>query len=95
MSGKIDGTIVAINTCGDLVTDITAQQLEFAPRDERVRIECDEHETNGIFAPGHQQPESTFLALIDADGRLALQIVGLSASELLGIRVGQPVTVQW
>ena len=95
MSGKIEGKVISISPNGDLVTDITAQQLEFVPTDERVRIECDEHETNGIFRLDHQEPESTFLAFINAEGRLSLQIVGLSASEMLGIREGQSVTVQW
>jgi hypothetical protein len=60
-----------------------------------VTVTCDEHETNGIFRPGHNEPEATFLALIGASGRLTLTIVGDSARAMLGIGVGEKVVVRW
>ncbi len=95
MPGKIEGTVISISESGNLVTDITAEQLRDAPRDESVTIRCDEHETQGIFTPDHQEPESTFLALLGPEGRLELEIVGVSASIMLGIRVGEKVVVKW
>ena len=95
MTGRIKGAVVSISDAGNLVTDITAAQLKNAPTDERVTIACDGHETNGIFQAGHDQPESTFLALIGASGNLELEIVGLSASAMLGIRAGAEVVVTW
>lgn len=95
VASRIEGKVVAISPRGNLITDITAEQLERAPRDERVRIVCDEHETLGIFQVGHQEPESTFLALLGDQNALELEIVGLSASEMLGIRVGEKVVVEW
>lgn len=95
MASRIEGKVVAISAQGNLITDITSEQLQRAPTDERVRILCDEHETVGIFQAGHSEPESTFLALIGPQGALELEIVGLSASEMLGIRVGEKVAVEW
>jgi S-adenosylmethionine hydrolase len=94
-SSRIEGKVVAITADGNLVTDITSQQLEGTPRDERVRVCCDEHETIGIFPADHSEPESTFLAVLNSDGTLELAIVGLSAGDMLGIRVGESVVVQW
>lgn len=95
MPGRIEGTVVSISAEGNLITDITADQLENAPRDETVLIRCDEHETQGIFTRDHQEPESTFLAVLGPGGTLELEIVGVSASLMLGIRVGERVIVQW
>jgi S-adenosylmethionine hydrolase len=93
--GRIEGTVVSITAEGNLVTDISADQLADAPTDERVLIDCDGHETNGLFPPDHGQPEATFLALIGAGGALELTIVGLSASAMLGVRGGEKVVVTW
>ncbi len=95
MSGRIEGKIVGFSDSGDLLTDITADQLKYAPRDEHVRILCDEHETVGIFEANHGQPDATFLALLNAQGSLELRIVGMSARELLGIPLGERILVQW
>jgi S-adenosylmethionine hydrolase len=95
LPGKIQGTVSAIDSFGNLITDITAEMLAGAPTDERVRIECDEHETLGIFKTYADQPAMTLLALIGSNGCLELAIVGESAAEMLGIRRGTPVTVAW
>ena len=95
MRGRIEGTVVSITDAGSLVTDISADQLKDAPTDESVAIVCDGHETNGIFSADHDHPEATFLALIGASGKLELEIVGLSASAMLGVRGGEQVVVTW
>ena len=95
MAGKIEGRVVAIAENGNLITDIAAEQLEHAPNDERVSVSCDEHVTNGLFRPGHSEPEMTLLALLGDRGVLELEIVGDSASLMLGISVGEKVVVQW
>jgi S-adenosylmethionine hydrolase len=93
--GKVEGVVAAVSSAGDLITDITADQLRGAPKDMSVTVTCDEHETNGIFAPGHNEPEATFLAMIGDGDRLTLTIVGDSARAMLGINVGERVVVRW
>jgi len=95
VAGKIQGSVVSITATGSLVTDLTAAQLRAAPRDERTRIRCDEHFTQGLFSPDHGEPEMTFLAVLSEAEPLQLEIVGESASLMLGIRVGQQVVVEW
>lgn len=93
--GTIEGAVVAIGDSGNLITDITAAQLHDAPRGESVTIRCDEHETVGIYDLNHAQPPMTLLALIGASGNLELEIVGDSAKIMLGVRVGEKVSVKW
>jgi S-adenosylmethionine hydrolase len=93
--GKIEGRIAAVAENGNLVTDLTAEQLQHVPKDLRVSIQCDEHVPQGIFAPGHSEPEMTLLALLGSRGVLELEIVGDSARLMLGIPVGEKVVVQW
>jgi S-adenosylmethionine hydrolase len=95
MAGRIEGRVISVTEAGTLVTDIGAEQLAAAPRDERVRVECDEHVTQGLFTPEHTEPEMTFLAVIGSDGVLRLEIVGDNASLMLGVGVGQRVAVEW
>lgn len=92
---KIQGKIVAIGESGNLVTDIRAEQLTNAPRDDRVRIRCDEHETTGIFGADHDQPAATLIAILGQGGQLELVIVGDSAQLMLGVTVGEQVEVSW
>ena len=93
--GKIEGTVIAIDEHGNLVTDITAEELAGAPTDEQVSIVCDEHGTLGIHRADHDQPEMTFIAMMGDGGDLQLTIVGDSAHMMLGVKVGEKVVVKW
>ena len=95
MPRSIEGKVVSISEGGNLVTDIPCAALAEAPRDSAVRIHCDEHETVGLFTAGHSEPEMSFLALLGNSGFLELTIVGDSAKIMLGVRVGERVSVQW
>lgn len=91
----IKGSVESIDSFGNLITDVTEQMLADVPRDERVRIACDEHETLGIFRTYSDQPPATLMALVGSHGKLELAIVGDSAAAMLGIRTGMPVVVSW
>lgn len=95
MPGRIEGSVVAITAEGDLVTSISSDQLRGAPRDPSVLISCGDHETVGIFPPDHQEAPMTFLAVLKEGDPLRLVIVGDSAKMMLGITVGEAVTVKW
>ena len=95
MPRSIEGKVVSISERGNLVTDIPCAALAEAPRDSAVSIRCDEHETVGLFTAGHSEPEMSFLALLGDSGFLELTIVGDSAKMMLGVRVGERVSVQW
>ncbi len=93
--GKLEGRIESIDSFGNLISNIPAEKLEGVPRGETVTIECDEHQTQGIFSTYSDQPEMTLIALVGSSGKLELAIVGDSAAIMLGIRVGTPVNVTW
>jgi S-adenosyl-L-methionine hydrolase (adenosine-forming) len=92
---EIRGTVQSIDSFGNLITDITGPMLADVPRDESVRIACDEHETLGIYRTYSDQPAMTLMALVGSSGRLELAIVEDSAAAMLGIRTGTPVVVSW
>lgn len=96
MPGSVRGQIVEVDSQGCLVTDITAAQLRDAPRDASVRVLIDEHETFGLFGREHGQPAMTLIAVLEPEsGPLNIEIVGDSASAMLGVRTGTPVEVSW
>ena len=92
---KLKGSVRSIDSFGNLITDIADSALAAAPRDESVRVVCDEHETLGIFQSYTDQPEMTLMALVGSSGCLELAIVGDSAAAMLGIQVGAVVEVVW
>ncbi len=93
--GKIQGTVRSIDSFGNLITDIAADKLHDVPRTESTRVGCDEHETLGIQQTYGDQPPMTLIALVGSSGYLELSIVNDNAAEMLGIRPGAPVLVQW
>lgn len=92
---SVKGEVVSVAESGDLLTDVTVEQLADAPRDESVSVRCDGHATVGIYPHDHDQPEFTFLAVLNTDDQLCLSLVGESASKFLGIKPGSAVTVSW
>ena len=92
---QIEGTVVSINDNGNLVSDITVEQLANTPRDEKATTVCGGHETNCILESNHNEPESTLLAMIGDSGNLEIAIVGMNISEMLGLKVGEKIVVKW
>jgi S-adenosyl-L-methionine hydrolase (adenosine-forming) len=95
-SNRIRGQVTAIDSFGNLLTNITREQLAGVPTDDRAGVFCDdEHETRGIFATYADQPPMTLIALVGSHGNLELAIVGDSAALMLGVKAGAPVEVRW
>jgi hypothetical protein len=92
---KITGAVQSIDSFDNLITDITEEMLEAAPRDDSVLIQCDDHQTYGIFTTYADQPSMTLIAVIGSSGHLELAIVDDSAKIMLGVAVGTPVTISW
>lgn len=92
---RIEGKVVSVTPRGNLVTDIPRERLDRAPRDESVTIRCDEHATTGLFTADHRQSAMTLIALLGPSGCLELEIVDDSANAMLGVAIGERVTVEW
>lgn len=95
MAQQIFGSVVALSETGGLVTDIASDQLANAPRDESVSISFGGHQTIGIYPEDHDQPESTLIAILPEKSSLRIELVGISVSEMLGLGVGESVSVSW
>ncbi len=95
LAKQIRGEVVSVDAFGNLRTNITEEMLQGVPRDESLIVQCDEHETMGLFSTYADQPEMTLIALIGSSGFLELAIVNDSAATMLGVREGAGVTVRW
>ncbi|QDS99672.1 SAM hydroxide adenosyltransferase [Adhaeretor mobilis] len=95
VANKITGSIQSIDAQGNLVTNISSEQLEGVPRDDSVGVFCDGHETRGIFPANHDQPPMTLIAVIGSSSCIELAIVEDSARIMLGVSPGEAVEVKW
>ena len=95
VANRIDGEVTAIDSLGNLVTNISREMLAEAPTDESVGVFCDEHETRGIFQAHAEQPAMTLIAVVGSNDCLELAIVDDSAKLMLAVGVGTPVQVRW
>ena len=95
MADRIEGEVVAVDSFGNLVTNVTRDMLVDVPTDDTVAIRCDEHETHSIFAAYAEQPPMTLVAVIGSNDQLELAIVDDSAAIMLGVGVGARVEVCW
>ena len=91
----IRGQVIAIDSFGNLVTNITRDLLADQPRDSRVRISCGVHETIGIHRCYGEHAAELLVAVVGSAGRLELALVGGNAAEQLDIPIGAAVTVTW
>lgn len=95
VANRIAGQIVAVDSFGNLVTNITREMLAGVPTNESVSVLCDGHETHSIFTTYAEQPSMTLVAVIGSNDQLELAIVDDSAKIMLGVDVGAQVEVCW
>ncbi len=94
-ANRLLGKIVEIDRYGNLITNIPAELLAGVPRDDRLRVVCDEHETFGLWRTYGEQPAQTLMALVGSMTMVELAISNGNAAEMLGIRVGTSIEVTW
>ncbi|HMO13731.1 MAG TPA: adenosylmethionine-8-amino-7-oxononanoate aminotransferase [Pirellulaceae bacterium] len=95
MAHVLKGSVQRVSATGDLITDISNEQIADAPSDDSVVVTFGPHHTLGIYDPDHEESESTLLAVRGTSGNLELTIVGISLSEMLGIGPGEKVEIKW
>ncbi len=95
MENYLDGTVASISQSGSLVTDIGNDQVADVPHDESVSIKFGGHETLGIYPTEHGQPDATLVASLGASGFVEIEIVGVSISDMLGLKPGIAVKIAW
>lgn len=95
LSNRIDGFVASCDDAGNLVTDISNDLVAGLVGDENIAIKFGPHETFGIFATDHGQPDATLVASLGVNGTVQIEIVGVSLSEMLGIKAGIAVSIAW
>ena len=95
MPNRIEGRVAEIGETGNLVTDISVDQVASIPHDDSVTIRFGGHETIGIYPTEHGQPDATMVASVGKTGFLEIEIVGVNLSEMLGIKADVPVEISW
>jgi S-adenosylmethionine hydrolase len=95
VANRIEGQVTAVDSFGNLITNISREMLAGVPTDDTVGVFCDEHETRGIFTVYADQPPMTLIALIGSNNCMELAIVDDNAAIMLGVGVGAPVEVRW
>jgi S-adenosylmethionine hydrolase len=91
----IAGTVDSIGSKGQLITSIANGELVDAGQDDSVTVKFADHETFGVYPETHGQPDATLVASLGSSGHLEIEIVGISISEMLGIKTGVPVSVSF
>jgi len=94
-TNQVDGIVESIGPEGQLITSIENGILVDAGQDESVSVMFGAHKTVGVYPEDHGQPEATLVASMGRSGFLEIEIVGVSISEMLGIKAGGPVSVTW
>lgn len=95
LANRIVGKVGGIGEAGNLVTDISVDQVSNIPHDESVTIKFGDHETIGLYPVDHGQPDTTMVASLGKSGFVEIEIVGIPLAEMLGIKVDDVVVVKW
>jgi S-adenosylmethionine hydrolase len=94
-SHRIQGSVLQIDSFGNVISDITREHLAVSPSDRRLRVACRGYVTEELVDHYDQQPPGTLVALFGSSDRLELSVCQSSAAERLGAAVGDPIEVAW
>jgi len=92
--GGIAGTVLSIDSFGNLMTDIEQEHLRSVPAAD-LRIECGGEIIQGLARTYGEHSDGALVALIGSAGFLEIAVVRGSAARQLGAAVGAPVTLSW
>ena len=94
MSKTIEGSVEKIGESGNLITDISTDQVANLAADDSVTVKFGGHETHGVHPTDHEQPIGALVTLQGQSGFLEIEIVGISIAEMLGIKAGESVVIE-
>jgi S-adenosylmethionine hydrolase len=92
---RIEGRVVEVDHYGNLITNINADLIKDAPRDERLRVTLGEHETYGLWQTYGENPPQTLVAIVGSEGFVEVALVNGNAAEMLGACVSDTVCLDW
>lgn len=93
--GRVEGEVLAVDSFGNLITNVPGDMLTAACADDRTAVTCGAGRASGIVRTYADRLKGELIALVGSTGRLELAIVGGSAAEVLRVGPGHPVTITW
>jgi S-adenosylmethionine hydrolase len=90
---RLEGTILAVDSFGNLITNITQDDLPAASRLECAEVRCAGRIVSGIIRTYGERPPGSLVALFGSGGRLEIAVVNGSAANKLQAGVGDAVAV--
>lgn len=89
----IEGEVLAVDAFGNLITNITEQDIATWATGGRVTIACADHVIHGLSRTYAERPAGTLTALVGSAGRLEVAQVAGSAARRLGAGRGARVAL--
>ena len=90
---RLQGEIIAIDTFGNLISNISQDLIAAARPAEAAVVQCGGRTISGIVAAYGQRPPGTLIALVGSSNRLEIAIVNGNAAVELRTQVGDGVSV--
>jgi S-adenosylmethionine hydrolase len=93
--GRIEGSVLLVDSFGNLVTDVSADLLPDPPRAAQARVFCRGYLVTGLSRTYGDSASGTLIALVGSSGHLELALVGGSAAAAVRGVPGDRVNVDW
>jgi len=91
--GRLEGEVIAADRWGNLVTSVTAQDLNEAGIDRNATVRIGRRVIRGIRRTYADERAGGAVALINSSGHLEIAVSGGSAAQVLGARRGSAIRV--
>jgi S-adenosyl-L-methionine hydrolase (adenosine-forming) len=91
----IEGSILSVDSFGNLVTDIPGELLPGAAEWDRMQVWCRGHRVAGLTQTYGDRVTGTLTALVGSTGRLEIAVARGSAAATIQAQPGDAVHVTW
>lgn len=94
-ANRITGNVIAIDSFGNLISNIHAETLAAVDDLSSVAVTCADQTIHGIINTYAQRPPGSVVALIGSAGKLEIALTAGNAAQRLAAEVGDAITVTW
>jgi S-adenosylmethionine hydrolase len=94
MADAVQGEVLYIDSFGNVITNLTRDEVAAAGNPARLVITCAGRTIRGLVPTYAAAMPQELVALFDSQGRLELAIVQGNAARELGAEVGAPITIK-
>jgi S-adenosylmethionine hydrolase len=94
-SRHVEGQVQAIDSFGNLITNIDQRHLHHVASPSTAVVTCGTQSTTGLAHAYGDRPVGSLVALVGSGGYLELALVNGNAAAKLGLASGAPVRIEW